>query len=79
METFRVEKGGMRLDHFITEQVPRLSRSRLQALIKDGHILLNGASARTSVTLRAGDTITFRAACIGHFPSPTKMVDNLSH
>ena len=59
MESFTVEKGGMRLDHFITEQVPRLSRSRLQALIKDGHILLNGASARTSVTLKTGDTITF--------------------
>ena len=59
METFQVEKGGMRLDHFITEQVPHLSRSRLQALIKDGHIKVNGQLARTSVKLRTGDKIEF--------------------
>src|SRR5205809_4670559 len=59
METFRVEQGGMRLDHYMAQHVPRLSRSRLQALMKDGHILLNNAAARASVTLRTGDTITF--------------------
>ena len=59
MESFRVEQSGMRLDHFMAEMVPRLSRSRLQALIKDGHILLNGAVSRASHTLRVGDTITF--------------------
>ncbi len=49
----------MRLDHFMAETVPRLSRSRLQALIKDGHILLDGAPTRASHKLRAGETITF--------------------
>src|SRR5687768_10802125 len=73
METFTVEKGGQRLDHFMAEQVPRLSRSRLQALIKDGHILLNGATARTSVTLRTGDTITFDEPSV--IPSTTEAGD----
>jgi 23S rRNA pseudouridine1911/1915/1917 synthase len=59
METFPVEQGGMRLDHFIAEKVPHLSRSRLQALIKDGRILLNGGTARASVTLRTGDAVSF--------------------
>ena len=59
METFRAETGGMRLDHFMAEHVPRLSRSRLQALIKDGHITVNSASARASLKLRAGDEIRF--------------------
>lgn len=59
METFHVESGVTRLDHYITEQVPRLSRSRLQALIKDGHILVNGEGARANDKVRAGDTITF--------------------
>src|SRR5688500_12127413 len=59
METFTAEPGDRRLDHFIAEQVPRLSRSRLQALIKDGHILVNGTAARASDKLRAGDVVTF--------------------
>ena len=59
METFTAEPGARRLDHFIAEQVPRLSRSRLQALIKDGHILVNGTAARASDKLRAGDVVTF--------------------
>jgi 23S rRNA pseudouridine1911/1915/1917 synthase len=59
METFHIETGGMRLDHYMAEQVPRLSRSRLQSLIKDGHIKLNGAIVRASTTVRTGDTIAF--------------------
>ena len=73
METFRVEQGGRRLDHYMAEQVPRLSRSRLQALMKDGHILLNGAAARASVTLRTGDTITFDEPEV--IPSTTEAED----
>jgi 23S rRNA pseudouridine1911/1915/1917 synthase len=59
METFTAGPDIKRLDHFMAEHVPRLSRSRLQALIKDGHILVNGAAARASDKLRTGDTVTF--------------------
>ena len=37
---------GARLDLFLAEQVPELSRSRLQALVKDGHVMLNGVATR---------------------------------
>ena len=73
METFTVETGGMRLDHFMAEQVSRLSRSRLQALIKDGHITLNGATARASDRLRTGDVITFDEPPV--IPSTTEAED----
>ncbi len=47
----------MRLDHFLAERVPELSRSRLQALLKDGHITLNGGPARANVKIRLGDRV----------------------
>ncbi len=50
----------MRLDLFLAEQVPELSRSRLQALIKDGHVLLNDATTKPNTKLRTGDRISVR-------------------
>ena len=38
----RVEQSNLRIDRFLAEKLPDLSRSRLQSLIKDGHITLNG-------------------------------------
>ena len=35
-----------RLDHFLVEQLPEFSRSRLQGLIKDGFITVNGLEAK---------------------------------
>ncbi len=46
-----------RLDHFLATQLPAFSRARLQALVKSGHITLNGAPARPSVKLRVGDEV----------------------
>ncbi len=56
---FTIEPGqaGVRLDQFLAAQVPALSRSRLQALIRDGHVTRNAAAARPSDKLRAGDRI----------------------
>lgn len=53
-------QAGERLDRFATAQLPGLSRSRVQALILSGDILLNGASARASEALKAGDEIAVR-------------------
>ena len=52
------EQAGERLDRFVTAQLPELSRSRVQALVLSGDILLNGAAARSSEALHAGDEIT---------------------
>lgn len=52
-----VEQSGERLDHFLAARLPAFSRSRLQALVKSGHITLNGAQTRSSAKLRAGDAV----------------------
>jgi 23S rRNA pseudouridine1911/1915/1917 synthase len=35
---------GMRLDRFLSERLPELSRTRVQSLIKEGHVSLRGAT-----------------------------------
>ena len=51
------EHTGRRLDLVLHEQFPAISRSRLQDWIKRGRVLVNGAPARASRTLREGDRI----------------------
>jgi 23S rRNA pseudouridine1911/1915/1917 synthase len=48
---------GMRLDRFLADELPHFSRSRLQALIREGHVTLNEKKARPRETLRTGDRI----------------------
>jgi 23S rRNA pseudouridine1911/1915/1917 synthase len=55
---FRVETRGARLDQFLASQLPALSRARLQALVKSGHITLNGQPARSSAKIYAGDEVS---------------------
>jgi 23S rRNA pseudouridine1911/1915/1917 synthase len=40
------EHKGWRMDHFLSVQIPELSRARLQALIKEGHASASGATIR---------------------------------
>ena len=53
---------GKRLDHFLHERLPDQSRSRIQAWIKDGHVAVNGAAAKASLTLRGGETVEVEPA-----------------
>ncbi|MEG1537206.1 MAG: RluA family pseudouridine synthase [Clostridiales bacterium] len=46
-----------RLDSFLAEVVSEISRSRIQTMIKDGEILLNGNPAKASCKLCADDQI----------------------
>lgn len=46
-----------RLDHFLQSHLPDLSRTRIQSLIKDGHIRLNDAAAKPNTALKTGDRI----------------------
>jgi 23S rRNA pseudouridine1911/1915/1917 synthase len=48
---------GQRLDLFLVAQKDRLSRARIQALIRSGHILLNGTASRAKQIIRAGDKV----------------------
>lgn len=57
---FHVEKSaaGQRLDHFLAAQVPHLSRTRLQSLIKSAHALVNDHAARPGNRLRRDDVVS---------------------
>jgi 23S rRNA pseudouridine1911/1915/1917 synthase len=48
---------GSRLDHFLQQRLPAYSRARLQAWIKQGRVLVNGAPAKASHALRPGESI----------------------
>lgn len=49
---------GTRLDRFLTDQVRDLSRSRLQQLIKDGNVLVDGSSVKPKLKLTAAQVVT---------------------
>jgi 23S rRNA pseudouridine1911/1915/1917 synthase len=48
---------GQRLDLFLATKIERFSRARIQAFIRSGHILLNGATCRAKQLVRTGDKI----------------------
>lgn len=52
---------GTRLDLWLVEQRPQLSRARLQELIAAGLVLVNGAAAKASLKLRGGERIVLEA------------------
>lgn len=59
-----------RLDHFLQSQLPDMSRTRLQGLVKDGDILLNGAKTKPNTALKMGDLIVVEIP----EPEPTEVV-----
>jgi 23S rRNA pseudouridine1911/1915/1917 synthase len=46
-----------RLDQFLRDAMPEISRSRIQDWIRQGRVLVNGGEARASYAVRSGDTI----------------------
>src|SRR5256885_16801050 len=48
---------GTRLDRFLADSVREFSRSRIQALIREGFVTVNGAAPRARDMVRAGDRI----------------------
>lgn len=51
------EAVGQRLDSFLAERLPELSRAAVQRLIDDGLVLLDGTQPRPSLKLRGGEQI----------------------
>ena len=68
--TVAPDAAGQRLDRFVAEQVPDLSRSYAQQLIADNHIRVNERDARASTLLRPGDVVTVWRP----LPQPTDLV-----
>jgi 23S rRNA pseudouridine1911/1915/1917 synthase len=56
------QDAGKRLDHALHERFPHLSRARVQAWIKNGRVLVNGAAQRASYTVHPSDTIDVEPA-----------------
>ncbi|MDB6078155.1 MAG: pseudouridine synthase, RluA family [Akkermansiaceae bacterium] len=55
----RVEKGaGQRMDAWLAANLPELSRSRIQELIREQHILRNGEPAKPRDSVAMGDTFS---------------------
>src|SRR5438445_12407839 len=48
---------GTRLDRFLANSANELSRSRIQALIRDGFVTVNGAVPRARDIVRAGNRV----------------------
>lgn len=55
--TISENEADTRLDKFLAERLPELSRSQLQKLIKEGQIKVNGKEAKAHVSLAINDTI----------------------
>ena len=48
---------GTRLDRFLVSILPDYSRSHIQRLIKDGHVLVAGHAAKSNQQVKAGQAI----------------------
>jgi len=55
---FLVEKTGIRLDKYLAENCPELSRTQAQKLIIDGQATVNGIVARAGLKLNIDDRVT---------------------
>jgi 23S rRNA pseudouridine1911/1915/1917 synthase len=66
MHKLTVERAqaGQRLDHFLVAALPVFSRARLQKLIRDEFVTLNGKPARSSELVRTNDAVEVREPAI---------------
>lgn len=55
--TFAVDKAGERLDKYVAEKCPELSRTHAQKLIGEGYIVVNNSPAKAALKLNAGDRV----------------------
>ena len=68
-------QAGQRLDRFLAEALPAFSRSRLQALIRDGFVTVNGNSARPRDLVRTGNVIEWREPPVAKIESEPEPMD----
>lgn len=74
------EASGSRLDHFLSERHEDLSRSRLQALIEAGHVLVDGQGAKPARKLREGEEISVEIpAPVPATPQPEDLPLSILH
>jgi len=52
------EQAGERLDRFLVSQLTELSRSRIQSLVEEGFVQVDGAAMKPSYRVESGDSVT---------------------
>ncbi|SFG39940.1 RluA family pseudouridine synthase [Sporolactobacillus nakayamae] len=57
VRTIEIIDDGKRIDRWVSDEISKESRSRLQQLIKSGNILVNGLSVKTSYRMKTGDEV----------------------
>jgi len=64
MTDFTAERAeaGRRIDRVLHDRLPQYSRSRIQQWIRGGRVLVNGAPARASYTVRGGESVQVEPA-----------------
>jgi len=55
--SFVVDKAGIRLDKYVGDKCPELSRTQAQRLIADGYITVNDGVVKASLKLNVGDRV----------------------
>ena len=55
--TITNEQENLRIDKYLAQTVPDISRSYLQKLVADGQVLVNGVPVKTSYKLKSGDIV----------------------
>ena len=68
--TLTSDDTGKRLDRFIADRCPELSRSRVQRMIVQGHVTVDEAPAKPSLKLQAGQVIGVTVPD----PAPSRLV-----
>jgi 23S rRNA pseudouridine1911/1915/1917 synthase len=58
----------IRLDKYLTQVLPQLSRAYLQKLIGQGHVLVNGQRTKASQRLNKADTVTIELLPLPAYP-----------
>ena len=54
-----VEGEGLRLDKFLSNQLPELSRTKIQKMINDGLVFVNNTEVKASLILVGSEFITY--------------------
>ena len=54
---FTVNQSHLRLDHYLTQQLPDYSRSKIQNFIKKGQVTINGETGKPSQILQENETV----------------------
>jgi 23S rRNA pseudouridine1911/1915/1917 synthase len=65
--TFRIqsqEEAGQRLDRYLASALEGISRTRVQQLIAEGAVLVNGSPSKAGYALRVGDTVQLSRASL---------------